>query len=62
MYFEDDDDYFCDKCGNPPKHWISSANGEPTLKLCDKCYAEFTEYIRQKKNDFLGKELFKKGE
>ena len=52
MYFEDDDDYFCDKCGNPPTHWISSSNGEPTLKLCDKCYEEFTEYIRQTKMNF----------
>ena len=61
MYIEGDDDYFCMKCGKPPMHWISSANGEPTLAFCHKCYLEYEEYIRQKKNEFLGKELFKKG-
>lgn len=52
---------YCEKCGEEAKHFISSATyGVPTLKLCEKCYIEHEEWIRQKENEFLGKEFYKK--
>lgn len=57
MYFDED---FCEKCGKQAQHYISCSSGKTTLKLCHKCYVEHEEYIRQKENEFLGKEFFKK--
>ncbi len=57
MYCDKD---FCEKCGEKSRHYIMSSSSQPTLKLCHKCYVEHEEYIRQKENEFLGKEFFKK--
>ena len=52
---------YCEKCGKKSIYSISSASsGVPTLKLCGKCYVEHEEWIRQKENEFLGKEFYKK--
>ena len=50
----------CEKCGKKAIHFISSAKSLKTLCLCGKCYIEHEEWIRQKENEFLGKEFFKK--
>lgn len=47
----------CEKCGQEAKHFHMSTSHK-TLKLCEKCDMEFNTYIRQKANEFLGKEFF----
>ena len=47
----------CEKCGKEAKH-IHMSTSHKTLKLCEKCEIEYNSYIRQKANEFLGKEFF----
>ena len=51
----------CEKCGKKAYHFHASLRHK-TLKLCKKCNDEYEEYIRQKANEFLGKEFFKTGD
>lgn len=50
----------CEKCGKLPVSCFHSSTKEKTLGLCENCDKEYEEFMRQKKNEFLGKEFFEK--